>query len=350
MTFIWPSMLYVLLVIPLLVAAYLLLQKRQRTLASNFYRLAGGQAAKKAAPGFRRHLPSLLFLLGLVILLVALARPQATVKLPKVEGTVMLVFDVSGSMAATDVQPSRLEAAKKAAQEFVLSQPETVQIGVVSFSGSGFTVQKPTNDTNLLLNTIKRLKPTSGTSLGQGILTALKAIAVDAGLTTGDTESDTATPTAQPVGQGQGQPGQDQNLLAQLPAGAYPSSVIVLLSDGENNETPDPMEVALAAAEHRVQIDALGFGTTTGAVINVDGYSVHTALDENALQQIAEATGGTYYPFGPDQDPKKVYASLTPALVIKPEAMEITSVLAGAGIAILLVGSLFSILWFNRIP
>jgi Ca-activated chloride channel family protein len=139
-------------------------------------------------------------------------------------------------------------------------------------------------------------------------------------------------------------------MLAQLPAGSYPPAVIVLLSDGENNESIDPLEAALAATEHNVRIDTLGFGTPAGTVIEVDGFSVHTALDENTLIQVSEATGGAYYPFGPDQDPKKVYASLVPGLVIKPEAMEITSVLAGAGIAILLVGGLFSITWFNRIP
>ena len=120
-----------------------------------------------------------------MIILVALARPQAEVKLPRVEGTVILVFDVSASMGAKDVEPSRMEAAKVAAREFVLSQPETIKIGIVSFSGSGFTVQTPTNDPNLLLAAINRLKPTSGTSLGQGILAALHTIAVDAGLTDG---------------------------------------------------------------------------------------------------------------------------------------------------------------------
>jgi Ca-activated chloride channel family protein len=265
----------------------------------------------------------------------------------------MLVMDVSASMGAADAEPTRLEAAKAAAREFVLSQPETVQIGIVSFSGSGFTVQSPTNDTNALLNTIERLKPTSGTSLGQGIVSALHTIAVDAGLATGASPSGgdaAATPSAPTTGQNaQPSPLRDEAVLAQLPEGTYPASVIVLLSDGENNQSIEPLRAAKAAAERGVRIDALGFGTSAGAILELDGFSVHTALDEATLQQITEAAGGTYYPTQGGQELEQVYASLTPQLVVKPETMEITSVLAGASILILLVGSLFSLLWFNRL-
>jgi Ca-activated chloride channel family protein len=344
-------MLFTLLGIPVIVAVYLLLQRRQRALAASFYSLGGGQPAGKQTPGLRRHVPPLAFLLSLAIMLVALARPQAQISLPRVEGTVMLVFDVSASMDASDAEPTRLEAAKMAAREFVLSQPTTVQIGIVSFSGSGFTVQAPTNDAAALLSTIGRLEPVGGTSLGQGILTALHAIAVDAGLTTDASTTAGDTATAQPAEQDAQPSGPPQeDVLAQLPEGAYPSSVIVLLSDGENTQPIDPLEAAQAAAEHKVRIDALGFGTTAGTTLEVDGFTVHTALDESTLQQIAQEAGGTYYPAQGEQDPSQVYASLTPELVVKPEAMEITSLFAGGSILILLLGSLFSMLWFNRLP
>lgn len=344
-------MLFTLLTIPLILAVYLILQRRQRSLATSFYSLGDAKLARRQAPGFRRHVPPLIFLLSLVVILVALARPQAQIRLPRVEGTVMLVFDVSASMGATDAEPTRLEAAKTAAREFILSQPATVQIGIVSFSGSGFTVQTPTNDTNTLLSTIDRLEPTSGTSLGQGILTALNAIAVDAGLTTDESAVAGDMATAQPSGQGAQSSGPPQeDMLVQLPEGSYPSSAIVLLSDGENNQSIDPLEAAQAAAEHEVRIDALGFGTTAGTTLEVDGFSVHTALDESTLQQITQAAGGTYYPAQGEHDPEQVYASLSPEWVVKPETMEITSVFAGASTLILLVGSLFSMLWFNRLP
>jgi len=379
MTFIWPSMLLSLLVVPLLVAAYLWLLRRRQATAAGFYRFTtapqagasrapgatreGGPAksAPPRSPGFRRHIPALFSLLSLVIVLVALARPQAQVSLPRVEGTVMLVIDVSGSMAATDAEPSRLDAAKAAARDFILSQPETVQVGIVSFADSGFTVQAPTNDANSLLATIERLEPRSGTSLGQGIVSALYAIAVDAGLAQPEAAQPTPAPGFSPAegsarpGQAPGQnPGQDPDqraaaLLAQLPDGRYPSAAIVLLSDGENNQSFDPARAALAAAAHGVRIDALGFGTPAGATLEVEGFNVHTALDEAALERITHASGGKYYPAGGDQDLREVYSHLTPQLVIKPEWMEITSILAGAGLLLLLMGSMFSMRWFNRL-
>lgn len=360
MTFLWPSMLMTLLLVPVIVALYLRVQRRRLALAAAFEGFGGQPApAIRRSPGFRRHVPPLFFLLSLVILLVALARPQAEISLPRIEGTVMLVMDVSGSMAAADAEPTRLEAAKAAAREFVLSQPETVQIGIVSFSSSGFTVQAPTNDAVALLNTIDRLQPTSGTSLGQGILSALYAIAEDAGLIEGEPTPEagalaTPLPERNAPAQGAGQdavPAQlrDEALLAQLPEGNYPAAVIVLLSDGEHNEALNPLRAAETAAEHGVRVDALGFGTTSGAVIEVDGFSIHTALDEATLQQVTELAGGTYVAAQSEPDLRQVYSRLTPELVIKPEALEMTGVLAGVSMVMLLVGSLFSMRWFNRL-
>src|SRR5512143_600196 len=134
MSFIWPAMLVLLLLIPLFVMLYLRMQRRRRTLAANYGRLGLVQGA----PRKRRHIPIILFLLGLTILIVAVARPQTVVSLPKIEGTVILAFDVSGSMAADDLKPTRMEAAKAAARDFVEHQPPTVRVGVVSFSESGF--------------------------------------------------------------------------------------------------------------------------------------------------------------------------------------------------------------------
>ena len=350
MTFIWPSMLYALLAIPIIIALYLLAQRRRRTLSNRFPGFSSGQKSARQPPGLRRHLPSLCFLLGLTLILVALARPQARMSVPRVEGTVILVFDVSASMGADDVEPSRLEAAKASAREFVLSQPSTVRVGIVSFSGSGFAVQTPTNDTHSLLSTIARLQPTSGTSLGQGILTALNTIAVDAGLTKDEPTAATIPATAEPSGQNPPQaspPGRDP--LAQLPDGIYPVSAIVLLSDGENNQSIDPLEAAQAAADRMVPIHALGFGTSAGTTLEVDGYRVHTALDEATLLEITQSAFGSYFAAQGDQDPKQVYASLTPRMVLKRELMELTAVFAGASIVVMLAGSLLSTLWFGRL-
>ncbi len=349
MTFLWPSMLWSLLFVPPVVGLYLFIQRRRRGMAAGFFRPS---PVKAPGPGWRRHAAPALFLLSLVILLAALARPQAKVSLPRVEGTVILVFDVSASMGAADVEPSRMEAAKAAAREFIQSQPETVQIGIVSFSGSGFAVQRPTNDETTLLAAINRLEPTSGTSLGQGILAALNTIAVDAGLAPEQQPDAEGEVAEQDAGQDASQQAQDMDdtLLARLPEGKYPPSVIVLLSDGENNQSIDPLEAARAAEERGVRIDALGFGTTAGTILELEGFSVHTALDEAALQQIIETAGGSYYAAQGEQDPQAVYANLSPELVVKEDTMEITSIFSGAGILLLLVGTGVSLVWFNRLP
>jgi Ca-activated chloride channel homolog len=347
MTFLWPAMLLSLLSVPLLVLGYLRIQKRRQAQIANFARFDPALVARKRNPGFNKHIPPLLMLAGLVVLLVALARPQAQISLPRVEGTVMLVFDVSGSMAATDVEPSRIEAARTAAKEFILSQPQTVQIGIVSFSTSGLTVQAPTNDTLSLTTAIDRLQPQTGTSLGQGILAALHTIAVYNGL------EPVVLPTPDEAAQQEeeGQPAFGEgSILAQLPEGPYPAAVIVLLSDGEDNMSINPLEAAQAAAEREVRIDALGFGTTAGSVLELEGYSVFTALNEAMLQQITQIAEGTYFNPQNEPDPQAVYANLTPALVIKPEMMEITSVLTGASLLILFAGAVLSMLWFNRLP
>lgn len=340
-------MLWILVTLPVVIGLYILLDRQRRAQAASFTSL---QPAMNSGPGWRSQFPPALFLLSLATILVALARPQAEIELPRVEGTVILVFDVSASMSAEDVEPTRMEAAKTVASEFILSQPETVKIGIVTFSGSGFTVQTPTNDAETLLAAINRLKPTRGTSLGQGIYTALHTIAVDAGLAKLEQISPEVASATQSPAQGAPEQGPlEDDLLSKLPEGAYPSAVIVLLTDGEHNQSIDPLEAALAAAEHDVRIDALGFGTPAGAILELDGYSVHTALDEAVLQLITQAADGTYYAAQSEQDPQAVYAKLTPELVVKAETIELTALFAGAGILFLLAGSLFSMLWFNRL-
>ena len=177
MSFIWPAMLFSLILIPLLVVFYLRIQQRRRRLATHFSSLWQTNGAQASPPRWRRHISPLFFLAGLSVLLLALARPQTVVSLPKVEGTVILAFDVSDSMAADDLKPTRLEAAKAAAREFIRKQPIGIQIGVVAFSDNGFSVQVPTNDQAAILAAIDRLEPTRGTALATGILASLNTIA-----------------------------------------------------------------------------------------------------------------------------------------------------------------------------
>ncbi len=337
MTFIWPVMLFSLVLIPLFIGIYLLMQRRRRELAANYSNLGFGAGAKGRQPGARRHVPVVFFLLGLTILAIALARPQAVVALPKQEGTVILAFDVSGSMAATDIKPTRMQAAQAAARDFVKHQPLFVQTGIIAFSDTGLSVQVPTNDPGAVLAAINRLAPQSGTSVGQGILASLNVIATGAsGGLPGEVYSNlllTPTPTPTPV-----------------PHGTYTPAVIILLSDGENNENPDPLAAAQTAANRGVRIYTVGIGSPTGTTVHINGFSLHTQLDEATLQHISQITGGTYYNAQSEQDLIKIYDALDTQLLSKPEQTELTALFAGASIFFLLIGGMFSLLWFSRLP
>lgn len=326
MSFLWPTMLLTLLAIPVFVALYLWQQQRRRRFAARYSSLGLVQGAAGRRPGLRRHLPPSLFLLGLALLMLALARPQTVVSLPRVEGTIILAFDVSGSMAADDLQPTRMEAAKAAARTFVEHQPASVQIGVIAFSDGGFTVQPPTNDVETTFATINRLTPQRGTSLGHGILASLNAIAEDAGQAL---QLDTATPA---------------------PAGTYEPAIVVLLTDGENNQDPNPLEAAQAAADLGVRVYTIGIGSAAGTTLNIDGFTVHTRLDEAMLQRISQLTGGAYFHAENEEDLRAIYENIDAQLVIKPEKMEVTSMFAGVSILVLLIGGAFSLLWFGRVP
>jgi Ca-activated chloride channel family protein len=336
MSFIWPAMLVSLLSIPLLIWLYFRYQQRRRKVVASFSSLMPIAGAEGGSRNWRLHLPALLFLAGLAILMLAMARPQTTVSLPKVQGTVILTFDVSGSMAADDLKPTRIEAAKAAAREFVAEQPLNVQIGVVAFSDSGFSVQVPTNDKEAVLATINRLSPARGTSLANGILVSLNTIAVanaveNPGYYSNLTPAPTQTPTP-------------------VPQGVYTPATIILLSDGENTVNPDPLEAVQAAADRGVRIFTVGIGTPAGAVLEVEGFKVQTRLDEAMLKEISQRTGGEYFNADSEQDLLDIYKNLDTQLVVRPEEMEITSILAGAGVLALLAGGIFSLAWFSRMP
>lgn len=329
MSFIWSSMLGLLLLAPLLVLFYVLLQRQRRGVVA---KSGFGLVQTSRTTDARRHIPMLIFLLGLTILLLSLARPQATVSLPRYEGTVILVFDVSGSMAADDIAPTRMEAAKAIAADFVEGQPAAVRIGVVAFSDGGLSVQTPDVNREETLATIERLVPRRGTSLGNGVLVALNTIAVDAGdpplINTSSLSAADELPDSQ---------------------GWYPSAVVVLFSDGENNDPPDPLAITDLAVDLGVRIYTIGVGSPQGATISVEGLTVHTALNEPLLAYIAQTSGGQYYFAGDEAELRTIYNDLEPTLSIKPEDLELTSILAGIGILVFLVGGALSMTWFGRV-
>ncbi len=338
MSFIWPPMLLLVLAVPLGVLLYLVLERRRRrrVVAFGAVPVAARHDVATRPHGLRRRIPAALILAGLTILVVALARPQSVVSVPRIEGTVILSFDVSGSMAAVDLEPTRMEAAKAAAREFVERQPSSVLIGVVAFSDSGFAIQVPTDDQTLVLAAINRLDPERGTSIARGILTSLTTIAAaGADPTPGyyTNRSPEPIPTPTPV-----------------PDGTYAPAAIVLLSDGENNQSPDPLAAAKAAADRGVRIHTIGIGSAAGTTLEVEGFRVHSRLDESMLRRISEITDGTYRAADDPEELSSIYESIDTHLVIRPEEMEITSLFAGAGILILLVGGIASLLLLGRLP
>jgi Ca-activated chloride channel homolog len=341
MSFIWPQLLGLLILLPLGILAYRIVEQRRRRTMTNVGLGAGSSGSSGAATGRRRKrirasLPGVLFVAGLAILLVALARPQASVLLPREEGTVILAFDVSESMAADDLKPTRMAAAKAATTAFVQAQPAGVVIGVVAFSDAGLSVQAPTNDQGAVLSAINRLQPERGTSLGQGILASLSAIEAAENPPPIDYYSSRSpAPTASP---------------APVPAGSDSSAVIILLTDGENTQPPDPATAAQAAADRGVKIDTVGIGTAAGTTLTVGGFKVHTQLDAATLQEVAQVTGGAYFPADSAQQLTDVYADLGSRLVVKPQTIEVTAIFAGGGTLLLLLGALSSLLWLGRLP
>lgn len=329
MSFLWPKALWLLLAVPLLVIGYRDLLARRRRVAVELGSLSTLQTGAGKPIGRKRYVPPILFLIGVTFLLVGLARPEMNLDLPKREGTVILAFDTSNSMIADDLQPTRLQAAKRAALEFVDSQPSTIKLGVVAFSSAAFEVQTPTDVKDDVRTAIRRLRPDGGTSLGNAILTSLNAI--------------------------KGKPLEiDPEALANG-AGAdavefLGSSAVVLLTDGENTAQLDPLAVTQVAADAGVRIYTIGIGSEGGAVVQIDGFSVATRLDEALLKEIADLSGGTYFRAEDAKSLNEIYGAIDLQLTIRGEDTEVTAIFAGIGLLFFLIAGALSMVWFGRVP
>lgn len=321
----FPMMIVVAVAVGLgLVAAYHWLQReRARAFAG-----AGLGAATTSGWGDRlhRHLPPLLFLAALILLLLAAARPQATIGVPRTAGTVILAFDVSNSMAADDVAPSRLAAAQSTAVRFVQAQPETVDVGVIAFSQGALTTHLPTAEHGETVDAINRLRVAGGTSLGHAILASLTAI-IGETVSLPDPSSNAPPP----------------NL------GYWGSATIVLLSDGEDTGGPDAVAAAELAASAGVRIETIGVGTVDGSTVEIDGYQLATALNEELLTEIAETTRGAYHRAEDAEALGTVYQSLDLRTTTKDELVELTGAAVAVAVLLLTIGGLLMIHWFGRI-
>ena len=348
MSLTWPWALGALLVVPLLLLARWWANRRRKRAALRVSSVALIRAALPGRSQWRRRIPVLLFLAGLLTLGGALTRPQASLAVPSDESTIMLAIDVSGSMCATDVPPNRLTAATEAARTFISDQ-EGARIGLVAFSGIAALLVPPTTDQEALLAAVDSLTTARGTAIGQAILTAIDAVA--------ETNPDVA---ATGVDLGDGTPGSAVT--------DYEPDTIVVLTDGANSRGVDPVTAAEQAAARRLRVFTIGFGTTrpTQMVCTPDqigggspmrgdpqgfggGGGRNQQIDEEALMKVADLTGGRYFQAEDADQLGDVLEDLPAQIGLRRENVEITAWFVLAGTLLVTAGLGLS-LWWNRAP
>jgi len=344
--FAWPELLWLLLLLPALIACYIWLLRRKKKGAVRYANLGMIKEAMDAGSNIRRHVPPVLFLLALAVLIMAMARPSATVILPTQKQTIILALDASGSMRAKDILPSRLEAAQAAAKQFVADTPSKTRIGVVVFAGTAQLVQPPTDDREAINAAIDRMQLQRATATGSGLIVSLATLFPEAGFDVSTAIFGRDAPRNAPIGDAKKDPSKD---FKPVPPGSYNSAVIILLTDGQRTTGPDPIEVAKKAADRGVRVYTVGFGTTSGEIIGFEGWSFRVRLDEETLKTIATMTQGEYFHAGSAADLKKVYQTLNSRLSLEKKETEVTALFAAAAALLTLLAGLLSMLWFNRI-
>lgn len=344
MNFLWPKLLWTLALLPLLVVLYLWLLKRRKQAVLPYADLGLVKQALGRGSTWKRHVPPALLLLALAALGLASARPTAVMMLPLAEQTIILAMDVSGSMRATDVQPSRLVAAQNAAKAFLAELPRDVRVGVVSFAGTAAVVQAPTFSREDVTAAIDRFQLQRATAIGSGIVLSLATIFPDAGIDLSQVTGQ--RPMPETLGLDEQKPKRE---FKPVEPGSYPSAAVILLTDGQRTTGPDPVESARMAAERGVRVYTVGIGTKEGDTIGFEGWSMRVRLDEETLKTIADLTRAEYFYAGTAGDLKKVYQTLSSKLVLEKKETEISALFAAAGALLSLLAAGLSLWWFGRI-
>ncbi|HEX2513483.1 MAG TPA: VWA domain-containing protein, partial [Chloroflexota bacterium] len=357
MTFASPLLLWGLLLIPLALGAYVLAQRRRARYAVRFTNLDLLANLIPRTAGWRRHVPALLYLAALAALLLSLARPRMMVPVPKEQATVVMVLDTSGSMAATDVQPSRMAAAQQAGKSFLDVLPPKFRVAVVSFNSVTQTLLRPTTDRRAAREALDSLRADGGTAMGDGLLRGLQLTELSLPAGAGQPGQPgqpgaprlpgapgTPTPVPSPTPQPTPQPGATPSDPERLPA------AILLLSDGASTSgATQPLQAARTAQEMGVPVYAIALGTP-GGTVNIMGRRLAVPPDERTLRQIAEITGGQYFAAPSARDLEAVYRDIGSRIGYIEEPREVTSFFAGAGAVLLAAGGALSLVWLNRFP
>jgi Ca-activated chloride channel homolog len=345
MKFLWPEFLWLLLALPLLVALYVWALRRKKKTALRYASLSIVKDAMGPGQALRRHLPPALFLLALAAMLIAAARPQAVVTLPSNQQTIILAMDVSGSMRATDVKPSRLEAAQSAAKKFIGELPRNVKVGIVAFAGSAQVAQLPTTNHEDLITAIDRFQLQRATATGNAIVISMATLFPDDGI---ELETFTAG-SSRSRGFAIDHDRKPPKEITPVKPGSYTSAAIIMLTDGQRTTGVDPLEAVKLATDRGVRVYTVGIGTVEGETIGFEGWSMRVRLDEETLKQIASKTNAEYFYAGSSQDLHKVYETLSSKLTMEKKETEISALFALAAAALALLAAGLSVYWFNRI-
>ncbi len=357
MTFLWPLALLGLTVVPLLIVAYLWGLRRRRKFAVRYASLDAVKAAVPKRSRLRRHLPFALLLTSMALLTVAAARPRVEREVPLNRTTIMLALDMSSSMCMTDVDPNRVTVAKEAAQSFVAEQPDGTRIGLVAFSGSAQIVVAPTVDREQLTEAIADLRTTRGTAIGSATLRAIDAIAE-------------INPDVAPSGFDLTDPesGDPVDRDAALASDEFVPDIVVLLTDGANSEGVQPVIAAEQAVDRRVRVYTIGFGTDNIAELvcsaedagpgsinsadlppgfDLEDFAQFLRIDEEALQTVADMTGGSYTRANDADELSTIFRELPSQIELQRTESEISWVLLLPGALLAIAAVALSLIW-NR--
>jgi Ca-activated chloride channel homolog len=350
MSFASPELLLGLLIVPVALVGYVLIQRRRSRYTVRFTNVDLLANIAPRTPSWRRHLPPVLYLAAIAALAIGLARPSLVLAVPREEATIMLTMDVSRSMRATDVDPNRLVAAQQAATDFVDRLPEQFRVGLVAFSTDARLVVQPTTDRAEIHEALASLQADGGTAMGDAIALSLEASGIEQAQATASPDPSvapdaTAAPDASATPDASASPDPDEP----------PVVATVVLSDGANSTgTLEPIEAAQRAADLGVPIYTIALGTEDGVVLVPNLFGMAESLpvppDPETLATVAEMTGGRFFEAPTAEDLAAIYESLGSKVGFVDEEQEVTQLFAAAGLLLVLVGGAFAAHWFNRFP
>ena len=373
LSFLWPILLWLLAIVPLAALAMLLLRFTRSRAHSRYPGMVPHALTHSGVWGFLgRYGPGLIALIGLALLLIAVARPRAMLLMPTAVESVILAIDTSGSMRAADVKPSRIEAAQAAARSFIDGMPSRLRVGVVTISGTAAVTQSPTTERDDLYQAIDSLQLQRGSAIGSGILVSLAELLPGAGIDVQKILNEASGEAPRPGTSGtplRGAPGRDSTGAPGATAsgarsgtqeppktsppaepGSNRSAAIILLTDGQGNTGPDTLKMAELAAQHGVRIFTVGVGTPEGITLNAQGMSMRVRLDEEALKKIADITLGDYFRANDALDLRRIYKELSARLTLERRQLtEVTAVFALAGCLLVIVAAAVSLARTGRI-